>query len=165
LGVPVSYSLIGGNHDILRILEQRPQFENENIAKVIVEFIQLRIKCQKMENAFVSVKDYSPVYYDTFYNLNVMSYHGESKDMKKDITFFENLYNIKIDILFGGHLHTTYEESVGIGDLGDKQVIRVPSICGIDDFAIKIRKASRAGVKFVNFTRRGKEFEKTYWLS
>jgi len=167
LGVPVEYSLAGGNHDVLRLLESKANFENENMAKMIVEIIKTRIECERLNDKKinVSVRDYNTIYYDMFYNTGVMTYHGESKNMKKDINFFENLYSLKVDILFGGHLHTKQEESVGIASIGDKEIIRVPSICGFDDFSIKIREASRAGVKFVNFTTNGKEFERTYWLS
>jgi hypothetical protein len=167
LGMPIQYALTGGNHDILRLLDSRPQFENENIAKMIVEIIQTRVECEKAndDSIMVTVKDYSPIYYDTFYDTNVMAYHGQSKNMKKDVMFFENLYSVKIDILFGGHFHTKQEESIGIASFGDKEVIRVPSLCGIDDYSIKIRESSRAGAKFVNFTEHGKDYEKIFWLN
>jgi hypothetical protein len=167
LNVPVSYSLSGGNHDILRILDSRPQFEDENIAEVIVEIIQLQVRLASANDKKinVSVRDYNAVYYDTFFDINTLSYHGSSKDMEKDLNFFENLYNVKIDILFAGHFHTKQEESVGFGTIGDKEIIRVPSICSIDDHNLKIRKASRAGAKFIVFTETGKDFEKTYYLN
>jgi hypothetical protein len=171
LGVSVDYSLVGGNHDLIRILDSKPQFEEENIAKFIVRFIEEKVKCERLQHKLdgkkfeVTVRPYSAVCYEDFYGTKVMSYHGESKSIKNDITFFENMYNVSIDILFGGHLHHGYEEDVGIGSSGNKEVIRLPSICGIDDFAVKIRNISRAGAKFVNFTSRGKDFEKTYWLS
>lgn len=171
LGIPVKYKLVGGNHDIMRILDGKPSFEEENIAKMILKYIAQRVENEMLKaNSSgkyldVLVDNYKPVCYNEFFGLNVMSYHGDSKNMKTDITFFENLYNIKIDILYGGHLHHGYEEEIGIASKGSKEVVRLPSICGIDDYAVKARKLARAGAKFVNFTERGKDFEKVYWLN
>lgn len=169
LQIPVEYSLTGGNHDMLRLLTSKKDFDDENVAKFINEFITLRIENSKLKNnqmnAQISIKSYNDAIYHNIYGMNIMSYHGDSKDMKDDIDFFENYYNIQVDMLIAGHLHRNSNETIGVGDLGDREIIRVPSICGTDDFAKKIKKHSRAGAKFMTFDKNGKNWEKIYYLN
>ena len=85
--------------------------------------------------------------------------------MKNDIEFFENYYNIDIDIIIGGHLHTKQEETIGFGSIGNRECIRVPSIMGVENFSKTIRKSSKAGAKFMLLTKDGKDWEKIYLLN
>lgn len=171
LGVPVEYSLRGGNHDMLRLLTEKKVFEDENIAKVIYEFIKLRIENAKLlytnvDNKFpIEIAPYSDVVYHNLYGMNILSYHGDSKNLKEDIEFFENYYQIDIDIIITGHLHRGSQETIGVGFNGDREVIRVPSIVGVNDYAKRIRKLARAGCKFMVFNEDGKDYEKTFYLN
>lgn len=154
LKIPVEYSLTGGNHDLVRLLSSKKDFDDENIAKLIHEFVSLRIEISKLKNnpnVPITVKPYNDAIYHNIYGVNLMSYHGDSKNMKEDIEFFENFYNIQIDILVAGHLHRNGSEDIGIGDLGDRTIMRVPSICGTDDFAKSIRKSARPSAKVMVF--------------
>lgn len=171
LGVPVEYSLRGGNHDMLRLLTEKKVFEDENIAKVIYEFIKLRIENIKLsyvnvDNKFpIEIAPYSDVVYHNLYGMNILSYHGDSKNLKEDIEFFENYYQIDIDIIITGHLHRGLQETIGVGFNGDREVMRVPSIVGVNDYAKRIRKLARAGCKFMVFSEDGKDYEKTFYLN
>lgn len=179
LGVPVEYSLNGGNHDIVRILESKPSFESENIGKQICNHISQRIEIAKKDAEIqalkagkefnakdtITIKPYAEVSFHSFYGMNVMTYHGNSKNMKTDIEYFENYYNVNIDILVGGHLHSGSSETIGYGFMGDREIIRVPSICGIDNFSNKLRKSARAGSLFMTFDKNGKNWQKTYYLN
>lgn len=171
LGVPIEYSLAGGNHDILRLLESKPVFEDESAGKLITKIAALVVENETLKkfadgvNFSVEVKPYSNVIYNNFFGQTVLAYHGESSNMEDDIRFFENFYGVEIDILIGAHLHHGEQKDIGFGFFGNKEVIRVPALCGIDKYSIKIKKNARAGAKFINFTSSGKGFEKTYWLN
>ena len=54
-------------------------------------------------------------------------------------------YSTPIDILIGGHMHHYKGETVGV----DKEVVNVPSIIGIDSYAISLNKTSRPGATFL----------------
>lgn len=166
-GRKVTYALTGGNHDMLRLLTEKKIFQDENIAKIIHEFISLRIKSVKTQNkdAEIYIKPYNDNIYHDVHGVKVMTYHGDSKDLKSDIDFFENFYDCSIDLLVTGHLHRNSQESIGVGIVGDREVIRVPSIMGVDDYAKSIRKHSRAGCKMIMFTENGKDYEKTFYLN
>lgn len=171
LNIPIEYSLRGGNHDMLRLLTEKKVFEDENIAKVIYEYIKLRIENVKLQatnvenKLLIEVAPYSDIIYHNIYGMNVLSYHGDSKSLKEDIEFFENYYNINIDIVITGHLHRNSQETIGIGYNGDREIMRVPSIMGVNDYAKRIRKSSRAGCKFMVFSEDGKDYEKTFYLN
>ena len=171
LQVPIEYNLIGGNHDIIRILQQKASFDGENVCKTIHAYISQAIEINKLKNAQVgkvidiSITPYSDIIYNDLFGMNIFCYHGETKNMVEDINFFENYYRINIDILIGGHLHSESGKTIGVASMGDREIIRVPSIVGVDNFSKTIRKNARAGVKYIIFTENGKDWEKVYYLN
>lgn len=173
LHIPIEYSLVGGNHDVLRILQQKPSFAEENIAKNILSNISLRIDKAKLQAIIndnqrvdITVNQYSDIIYNNIFGTNVVCHHGNFKNIHDTLSFFENYYNIDIDIFITGHYHTSTSETIGFGYYGDKEIMRVPSIVGADDYAKSINKCSRAGAKYIIFTDGiGKDWEKTYYLN
>ena len=161
LGVPIDFSIVPGNHSILRILTQKPEFPEENLEYIIHRFIELRLKDEQN----VKVEPYNDVYFTTIYNENMVFSHGESKDLAELMTHLENLYDITIDRCYGAHFHSGGTKDIGVGNVGSKQVVRVPSICGVDPYAVKCRKNNRAGAYFAVFDRDGECFNKTYFLN
>ena len=78
------------------------------------------------------------------------------KDMEKSIKDLSNIYDVRIDYLVGGHLHHGEYKSTGI----DKGVIRVPSIVGVDDFAMSLNRINAPGAIMVGFEEgHGKSIE------
>jgi len=172
LGIPVEYNLCGGNHDVLRILGEKKKFDDENIAKDICDKVHDKVEISKLitardtgETPQIYVCDYADVVFKSVYGVGILGYHGDSKDWKTDIEFFENYYQVGIDILVSGHLHRNSQETIGYGFLGDRELIRVPSIIGADDYSKSIRKLSRAGAYYMTFTPNGKEWSRTYFLN
>lgn len=171
LEIPVTYSLTSGNHDVLRLLTSKPSFEEETVGKFIYNHIMLRIENAKLKaqidgkECHIDIEPFNDVVYHNYYGMNVLSYHGDSKNLKEDIEFFENYYQIDIDILISGHLHRGSSETIGIGYMGDREVIRVPSICGSDTFSKKIRRLARAGCQYMIFNESGLDWQKKYYLN
>jgi len=71
----------------------------------------------------------------------VLGIHGEVKNMEQAIKDFSNTYNTRIDVLVGGHLHHEAGNCVGV----NRNVINIPSIMGVDDYAMSLNKTSNAG--------------------
>jgi len=171
LNIPVTYTLTGGNHDILRLLESKANFEEETVAKFVYDHINLRVENSKLKSRlnnkqmFIEIEPYNEVAYKNYYGIGLLAHHGSGKNLKNDIEYYENHYQVGIDILVGGHLHSGYSETIGIGYIGDRELIRVPSICGDDIFSKNIKKGARAGARYIIFTEDGKDFEKTYHLN
>ena len=161
LGVPLEVAMIPGNHTICRYLSQKPEFEEENLEYIIHAFVDLRLKdCDD-----IKVEPYDDVYFTTVFHENLIFAHGETKDLEALMAYFEDLYDVTIDACYGAHFHSESSKAVGIGNVGSKRVIRVPSMCGTDPFAKKIQKNNRAGAYFVCFDEDGECFNKIYYLN
>ena len=159
--IPINIVTIGGNHDNIRPLNSKNQLEGENLTKLVVEFLKLRLK--DCEN--IKVDDYTEVAVKTIRNVNIMFEHGEDKDLETTMNYFENLYNVTVDEIIAGHLHRPETLTVGISEFGDKQITRVGSICGIDPYAKKIRKAARPSAYFAIYDENnGKTWSRNYYL-
>lgn len=160
LEVPIEIVTVGGNHDINRILGQQPQLEEENLGKIVVEFLKLRLnQCPDIQ-----VNDYTDVAVKTIGPVNVMFVHGEDKDLSTTIEYFSNLYNVDADEIYAGHLHRPESKGIGITDIGNRAFYRVGSICGIDPFAKRIRQASRPSVYFAIYGEDGHGWSRDYIL-
>lgn len=161
LEVPLEIVTVGGNHDINRILGQQPQLEEENLGKIVVEFLKLRLaQCPDIQ-----VNDYTDVAVKTIGPVNVMFTHGEDKDLATTIEYFSNLYNIDADEIFAGHLHRPESRAIGITELGDRMVYRVGSICGCDTYSKKLRKSARPSAYFALYEKeQGHTWSKNYYL-
>ena len=161
LETKVNVVIIGGNHDTVRSLTSRPMFEGENLTKIVVEFIKLRLQ----DLDWITVDDYQDVAIKNIQGVNVMFQHGEDKDLKTTMDYFSNLYNIDVDEIVAGHLHRAESKTVGITELGDRQLTRVGSIVGIDSYAKQIRASARPSCYIALYEEdNGKTWSRNYYL-
>ncbi len=135
----IDFYSVQGNHSELRMIAQpKGTFTEENMAKIINEFIKERLKSNPN---FTFRKNESGLIFENICGYNVLGIHGEVKNLETAIQRFTNMYNVMIDILVGGHKHHFGAETVG----HSRDVISVPSIIGIDDYAMSIGKTSNPG--------------------
>lgn len=161
LETKVNVVIIGGNHDTVRSLTSRPMFEGENLTKIVVEFIKLRLQ----DLDWIIVDDYQDVAIKNIQGVNVMFQHGEDKDLKTTMDYFSNLYNIDVDEIVAGHLHRAESKTVGITELGDRQLTRVGSIVGTDSYAKQIRASARPSCYIALYEEdNGKTWSRNYYL-
>ena len=159
---PITVITVGGNHDVARFLTSKPQFDGENFAKLIREFIAIRLKGIQG----IDVKPYTEFDVEKIYDTNVGFAHGTDKDMSMAMDYFGNLYNYQIDELYAGHLHGNSQQANGISNVGDRLCTRIGSICGLDTFSHKIRKASKASYYFATYEEfYGKTWQRVYYLN
>ena len=157
----VNVVIIGGNHDTVRSLTSRPMFEGENLTKIVVEFIKLRLQ----DLDWITVDDYQDVAIKNIQGVNVMFQHGEDKDLKTTMDYFSNLYNIDVDEIVAGHLHRSESKTVGITELGDRQLTRVGSIVGTDSYAKQVRASARPSCYIALYEEdNGKTWSRNYYL-
>lgn len=158
--VPIKVISVGGNHDIQRLLGSKPQLEDENLMKIVVEFLKLRLKDCKD----IIVADYAEIAVENIRGTSVMFEHGVDKDLQTTIEYFSNLYNVDIDEVIAGHLHRPESKSIGIADVGDRIITRVGSIVGVDTFAKKIRVSARPSAYVAIYINDGKTWSRNYYL-
>ena len=161
LDCPINVVTIGGNHDVARLLTSRPHFEGENLTKIVVEFLKLRLAGFDT----ITVDDYQDVAIKTIRGTNIMFQHGEDKDLKDTLDYFCNLYNVDCDEILAGHLHRPESKAIGYADVGDRLLTRVGSIVGVDAFAKKIRVSARPSAYMAMYTdAQGKTWSRNYYL-
>ena len=127
-----------GNHDDLRIISgKKGDFPHENVGKIITEFIKLGLT----NNPNVRVHDISDTkhIYLEMYGEYILATHGEESNQGNAIKDYEDLYGHKVNYLYGGHLHSKSALEVSF----TKEVKRVGSIIGVNDYAIGLRKSAR----------------------
>ena len=162
--VNIDYYQTNGNHDEIRILTgKKGDFACENVGKIIIKIISLRLENNNKINIHNSNNDFA---YINILGTNVLGYHGENKNLINSIRFFRSLYKKNIDILIGGHLHSQSLETESSGLLGDCQCIRTSGIGGIDDYSVKLQKSAKAGAGMFIFKEgKGKTSQEDFWLN
>ncbi len=163
LQIPIEYIAVGGNHSQIRSLNtKKGDLPEDNVAKIITQIIQLRLA----NNPNIIIAPYAECGFKTVQGVNILAYHGDdTKDVNREISFFEDYHQIDIDILLLGHFHHLEQQSVGIGLNTEKEVIKCPSIVGIDDYSKRCRKLSRAGALLMLFKDGQKTWTKKYILN
>ena len=161
--VTIDYYQCWGNHDEIRILTgKKGDFPHENVNKIIMKFLELSLS--NNTNVVIHNEDLPYIYFDIC-GSKVFGYHGEDKNLPKTLKWFEDIYGVNIDYIFGGHLHSQSLETVGMGRYADKQAIRIPSICSIDDYSMSLHSSSRAGANIFIFEEgKGKKSTEDIWL-
>lgn len=160
LEVPITLVSVGGNHDICRPLTSKITQPEENMGKIIVEFIKLRLK----DYQGIKIDDYTDFAVKTIKATNIMFTHGEDKDLANTINYFANLYNIDLDEIYAGHLHSFESKTIGMSDIGNRMIYRVGSICGCDPYSKQLRKSARPSAYFATYTDDGHGWSKDYIL-
>ncbi len=138
--VHVNFHMVtDSNHNQLRLLGQpKNTFKDENVSYIIAEKI-----LDRLENNpnFTFCKNETGFIFDEVAGFTILGYHGEGKGLSQAIKDFSMVYKVDIDYLIGGHKHHKATEAVGLST----EVISVPSIIGVDDYAMSLGKASDPG--------------------
>ena len=159
--IPINIVTVGGNHDVQRLLNSKPLFEDENLAKLFVHILQLRLK----DCPDIYIDDYTDVALKTIRKTNIMFVHGNEKDLEQTMDYFEHLYNVGVDEIIAGHYHSPFSKTVGINEVGDRTVTNIGSICGINPYAKKIRVGARPSAYFALYDENnGKTWQRNYYL-
>lgn len=141
--VAVEFQMTRGNHTQCRFFNQpKDTFANENTDLFVREIIKARLSSNVN---FHITENPTGLIFAKIAGLNMLGIHGECKDLTQAIKDFSSTYKIEIDLLITGHKHHSASENVGIG----RDVLRIPSIIGIDDFSMSINKTANAGATLI----------------
>lgn len=156
----IKFQMTNGNHTELRMLGQpKGTFTEDNMGKVVSEFIKVRLKDNKN---FIYIENPTGYIYAKLACYTILGIHGEVKNMGNAIKDFSKIYNVPIDYLLAGHLHHSRTEEVGI----NSEVINVPSIIGVDPYSMSLNKSANAAGKLLVFEQtKGKICEYTLKLN
>lgn len=130
----VSVYACSGNHSEIRPLgSKKGEFEEENLERIVMWYLAERLKdvsgvyidpeCRKMK--FLPVQGF-----------NFLLFHGDGEKKISEIAKATiNQYGETIDFFVCGHAHCENEFPSGMTSNGDSVIIRVPSVCGVSQYA------------------------------
>lgn len=158
--VNVKFQSTNGNHTELRMIGQpKATFTEDNMGKVVSEFIKIRLKDNPN---FTYIENPTGYIYAQIACNTILGIHGEVKNMKTAIDEFSRIYNVPIQYLLAGHLHHNKTEEIGV----NSEVINVGSIIGVDSYSLSLRKTANASAKLLVFDQlKGKICEYTLKLN
>ena len=158
--VRVNYQSTNGNHTELRMIgAPKGTFTEDNMGKVVSEFIKTRLKDNPN---FTYIENPTGYIYAELAGCPILGIHGEVKNMSNAIREFSSIYGIQIQYLLASHLHHNKVEEVGV----NQEVINIGSIIGIDSYSLSLRKTSNASAKLLVFEKtKGKICEYTFKLN
>ena len=156
----VKFQSTNGNHTELRMIGQpKATFTEDNMGKVVSEFIKVRLKDNPN---FTYIENPTGYIYAQIACNTILGIHGEVKNMKTAIDEFSRIYNVPIQYLLAGHLHHNKTEEIGV----NSEVINVGSIIGVDSYSLSLRKTANASAKLLVFDQlKGKVCEYTLKLN
>lgn len=143
--VEVDYYGCLGNHDEIRPLGSKAgEFAKENMHYVVRELLVAYLS----SNDRVNIAQSSQIQYAEFKGIKVLATHGQNEsNLVSSVKDYKEIYDVKVDIMISGHLHNSKQETVSL----NTKVIQFPSIVGIDDFSMKIKKSAKAEGKVILF--------------
>ena len=158
--VRIRFQMTDGNHTELRMLGQpKGTFAEDNMGKIVKEFIKIRLEDN---NNFTFIENPTGYIYDNLAGNVILGIHGETRSLEKTLKDLSAIYNTQIKYLFAGHLHHSKLEEIGV----NSEVINIPSIIGIDPYALSLNKTSNASAKLFIFEEgKGRTCEYTFKLN
>lgn len=158
--VRIRFQMTDGNHTELRMLGQpKGTFVEDNMGKIVKEFIKIRLEDN---NNFTFIENPTGYIYDNLAGNIILGIHGETRSLEKTLKDLSAIYNTQIKYLFAGHLHHSKLEEIGI----NSEVINIPSIIGVDPYALSLNKTSNASAKLFIFEEgKGRTCEYTFKLN
>lgn len=141
--VEVDYYGNLGNHSEIRPLGTKAgEFSKENMEIIITEFL----KAYLVNNDRVSIKPNSQIQYVNIDGFRVLATHGQNEsNLVSSVTSYKDIYDVKVDLMISGHLHNSKMETASL----NTKVIQFPSIVGIDDYSMKLKKTAKAEGKLI----------------
>lgn len=139
----IEYYSVLGNHAELRIEGIKSgELKDENLERLIPEFIKLRL----------TNNDRVVIHEPKFFHLlevrgtNIALTHGQfERNLESSINQYSMIYGVQIHVLKTGHLHHFNSKTVGMLGQQNIEFVQSPSICSVDEYAMKFKKTSKSG--------------------
>jgi predicted phosphodiesterase len=141
--VEIDYYACKGNHNEARVLNGKSgEFNQENTQIVIDEMLKLALS----NNVRIKINPTRDLQYINIDGFKLLATHGQNENnLVSSVKEYKEIYDVDIDLLIAGHLHNSRSETVSL----HSKVIQFPSIIGVDDFSMKIKKTAKAEGKAI----------------
>jgi hypothetical protein len=146
------YHVSTANHCELRMFNQQRGETDENLERVIVNYIHDLLK----DNPRIYVPIITDKNFITFKILdyNFIALHGDGiKNIKGSLKDLSVLHRTFYDYVLMGHFHSGLETTVAEGNTNNMEVLVVPSIVGSDNYSDSLFVGSKSSAKLYGFTQ------------
>lgn len=149
--VYVDYYAAEGNHTEIRPLgSKKGDFPDDNMEKVVTRILMSDLK----DNPNVTIHPNKYFQYVDVVGTKILATHGQDeKSLEQSVKDYAHTYRKPVHMLLTGHLHSHHEKTIGIDEGQSIRFVQVPSLCGIDDFSMKLKKTANAGALIQMFER------------
>lgn len=135
---------VDGNHSEIRPLgSKRGEFDNENLEKIILWHMAERLSRIDAVRVDDVVERRKLVHVQGYAIL--LSHDTDTPSLENAAKQAMLLYNEKIDFMICGHKHRERELVSGYTASGNSLILRIPSLCGMDDYAQKLGYGGQPG--------------------
>lgn len=147
----VDYYAAEGNHTEIRPLgSKKGEFPDDNMEKVVTRILQSDLR----ENSNVTIHPNKYFHYVDVVGTKILATHGQDeKSLEQSVKNYSHTYRKPIHMLLTGHLHSHHEKTIGIDEGQSIRYVQAPSLCGIDDFSMKLQRTANAGALMMMFER------------
>jgi len=145
--VKIKLNTVWGNHSEIRPLASKSgEFANENMERVMYEFMKVLLR----DNPNIEFCGCENIVHVEIGDITILATHGQNeKNLEQSIKDYTMIYNIRPNMFITGHLHSNSVGTVAKNEFGNIDYVQFPSICGVDEYAIKLKKSACAGGKMV----------------
>ena len=104
------------------------------------------LKISLINNNRVNIMGNSQIQYADLDGFKVLATHGQNENnLINSVKEYKEIYDVKVDLMLSGHLHNTKSDTASM----HTKVIQFPSIMGIDEYSIKLKKTAKAEGKVI----------------
>jgi len=141
--VTIDYRSVLGNHSENRYLNSsRGEFAQENMERLIEWYIKTRLG----GNSRVIIHEAKTIIYFDVLGTKILCAHGQDeRNLESSIKDYMMIYNVPVHLFKTGHLHHGNNKTIGMNGLQNIEFVQSPSICGIDEYSLKLKKTANAG--------------------
>jgi len=141
--VTIDYRSVLGNHSENRYLNSsRGEFAEENMERLIEWYIKTRLS----GNEKITIHEAKTIIYFDVLGTKVLAAHGQDeKNLENSIKDYMLIYQVPVHLFKTGHLHHLSNKVIGMSGLQNVEYVQSPSICGIDEYSVKLKKTANAG--------------------
>lgn len=162
--VEITYRhVMTANHSELRLFNQKRGETDENLEKVIVNYIHDYLRKNARVNVVIDKNGFSEIEINGF---SIMALHGDAiKNKENALKDLSMLHRKFYDYVIMGHFHSGMTKTVAEGLTNNKDVIIVPSFIGSDPYSDSLLVGSKGAAKLYGVTYNGITKEETFILN
>lgn len=141
--VIVDYRSVLGNHSETRPFQSgRSDFSEENMERLIGWYVKTKLK----NNERVIVYEAKSVIYFDLLGTKILCAHGQDeRNLEASVKDYMMIYQVPVHVLRTGHLHHGHKKTIGMDGIRNIEFEQSPSICGINDYSVRLKKTANAG--------------------